>query len=113
MEVFVSLIIIVFGILQIVLFFKFWGMTNDIRKLTEHFCDTSQEQRLEDKKQEKEEVKEYDPRLDTIKPGDKVESIFDGKELIVDSIKNGKLFCKTGSFSGYRYFEKNEVKYIE
>lgn len=113
MELFVSLIIIVFGILQIVLFFKLWGMTNDIRRLTEHICVTSQEQQLENKKQEKEEVKEYDPRLDTIKPGDKVESIFDGRELIVDSIKNGKLFCKTGSFSGYKYYEKNEVKYIE
>ena len=38
MEAFVYLIIIVFGILQIILFFKLWGMTNDIRKLTEHFC---------------------------------------------------------------------------
>lgn len=39
MEAFVYLIIIVFGILQIILFFKLWGMTNDVRKLTEHFCD--------------------------------------------------------------------------
>jgi len=30
---FVSIIIIVFGILQIILFFKLWGMTNDVRKL--------------------------------------------------------------------------------
>lgn len=41
MEVFVSLIIIVFGILQIILFFKLWGMTKDVRKLTEHFCQKS------------------------------------------------------------------------
>ena len=30
MEAFVYLIIIVFGILQIILFFKLWGMTNDV-----------------------------------------------------------------------------------
>lgn len=30
---FVSIIIIVFGILQIILFFKIWGMTNDVKYL--------------------------------------------------------------------------------
>lgn len=29
----VSIIIIVFGILQIILFFKIWGMTNDISEI--------------------------------------------------------------------------------
>ena len=29
----ISIIAIVFGILQIVLFFKIWGMTNDVREL--------------------------------------------------------------------------------
>lgn len=29
----VSIIIIVFGILQIILFFKIWGMTNDVKKI--------------------------------------------------------------------------------
>lgn len=30
---FTSIIIIAFGILQIILFFKVWGMTNDVRKI--------------------------------------------------------------------------------
>ena len=30
---FVSIIIIIFGILQIILFFKMWGMTSDVRKI--------------------------------------------------------------------------------
>lgn len=30
---FVSIVIIVFGILQIVLFFKLWGMANDVKKI--------------------------------------------------------------------------------
>ena len=112
MEVFVSLIIIVFGVLQIILFFKLWGMTNDVRKLTEHFCDTPQEQHFETDNSESEK-EEYDQRLDTVKPGDKVELIFDGRELTIDSISNNKFFCKTGGFSGYRYFKKSEVRYIE
>lgn len=31
---FTGWVIIVFGILQIILFFKLWGMTNDVRKIT-------------------------------------------------------------------------------
>lgn len=37
MEGFLAIIILVFGVLQIILFFKIWGMTNNVRKLTEHF----------------------------------------------------------------------------
>ena len=33
MTLFVSIVIIVFGILQIILFFKLWGMTNDVKKI--------------------------------------------------------------------------------
>lgn len=37
----VSIILIVFGVLQIILFFKLWGMTNDVRQLKEHFVQES------------------------------------------------------------------------
>ena len=113
MEMFVSLIIIVFGILQIILFFKLWEMTNNVRMLTEHFCAVSQSQDTEKENLDVIENDEYDPRLDTIKPRDKVEDAFDGKELIVDSINGNRFFCNTGVFSGYKYFKKSEVKYIE
>ena len=33
METLLSIIFIVFGVLQIILFFKIWGMTNDIREM--------------------------------------------------------------------------------
>ncbi len=33
MFTFVGIIIIVFGVLQIILFFKMWGMTNDVKKM--------------------------------------------------------------------------------
>lgn len=37
--VFIVLIIIgiIFGVLQIILFFKLWGMTNDVRKIKEEY----------------------------------------------------------------------------
>lgn len=38
MEDFVTFLIILFGILQIVLLVKIWRMTDDVRKLKEHFC---------------------------------------------------------------------------
>lgn len=35
----VSIVIIVFGILQIILFFKLWGMTNDIREMKSKYME--------------------------------------------------------------------------
>ena len=36
----VSIIIIVFGVLQIILFFKIWGMTNDVKQIKESLPNT-------------------------------------------------------------------------
>lgn len=43
MEILVSFFIIVFGILQIILFFKIWEMTNNVKDLKVHFCDCEQQ----------------------------------------------------------------------
>ena len=112
---FLSLILIIFGVLQIILFFKIWGMTNDVKELKNHFCSIKQQnhataERIDNKPEW--EIEKYDKRLDTIVPGDKV-AIPGGKEVIVDSIDGNRLFCKTGALSGYKYFKKSEVKYIE
>lgn len=32
---FLSIVLLVFGVLQIILFFKLWGMTNDVKKIKE------------------------------------------------------------------------------
>lgn len=37
---FVSIVIIAFGILQIILFFKLWGMTNDVKKIKQQRDDS-------------------------------------------------------------------------
>ncbi len=36
-NIILAIILLVFGILQIILFFKIWGMTNDIRKIKDKF----------------------------------------------------------------------------
>nr|DAQ83203.1 MAG TPA: hypothetical protein [Caudoviricetes sp.] len=41
MTLFVSIVIIVFGILQIILFFKLWGMTNNIKELKKNYKENS------------------------------------------------------------------------
>lgn len=40
---FLSFIFLVFAVLQIILFFKIWGMTNDVRKLRKHFVSDLQD----------------------------------------------------------------------
>ena len=35
---FLSIVLLVFGVLQIILFFKVWGMTNNVQKIKEQLC---------------------------------------------------------------------------
>lgn len=46
---FLSIVLIVFGVLQIILFFKMWGMTNNVKEIKKRYFDE-----LEVRKQEKE-----------------------------------------------------------
>lgn len=38
-----AIVLIIFGILQIILFFKLWIMTDNVSKLTEHFCNKGEQ----------------------------------------------------------------------
>lgn len=40
METFVAVVIIVFSILQVILFFKLWGMTNDVNSIKARLSDS-------------------------------------------------------------------------
>lgn len=35
-NMFVAFVVIVFGLLQLILFFKIWGMTNNVREIKEY-----------------------------------------------------------------------------
>lgn len=38
MDGFIGFVCIIFGILNIILFFKVWGMCNDVKRMADHFC---------------------------------------------------------------------------
>lgn len=45
---FLTIVLIIFGVLQIILFFKMWGMTNDIREIRDKYLkDEDERQRNE------------------------------------------------------------------
>ena len=49
MEILLSIILLVFGILQVILFFKIWGMTNYIAEMNARFkaiCPTEEEKKI-------------------------------------------------------------------
>ena len=110
MGIFVSIIIIVFGILQIILFFKLWGMTDDVRKLTKHFCESSKPMIQAEGETP---MKDYDKRLDSVKKGDYVIRIFDGKKMLVSNIVGDKLVCSASLLSGADTYRKDQVKFLE
>ena len=45
---FLTIVLLVFGVLQIVLFFKIWGMTNDIREMRHKYLQDEDEKVLEE-----------------------------------------------------------------
>lgn len=58
---FLTIVLLIFGVLQIILFFKMWGMTNDIKEMRNKYL------KDEDAKRRKEA--EYDPEINKgIKP---------------------------------------------
>lgn len=42
----IGIVMLIFGILQIVLFFKLWGMSNDVRRLTDHFLKSDENENI-------------------------------------------------------------------
>ena len=45
---FLTIILLIFGVLQIILFFKVWGMTNDIREIRNKYLKDEDEKRREE-----------------------------------------------------------------
>ena len=50
---FLTIILLIFGVLQIILFFKEWGMTNDIKEIRNKY--------LKDEDEKRRQKAEYDP----------------------------------------------------
>lgn len=114
MTEFVTIILFIFGVLQIILFFKIWGMTNDVKRLANKFCsnDNNLSNTNDLVKKPCDGIPDNTPDGDVeISIGDKVIRRKDGKEMLVDRIVCGKYGCadlKTNKFiAGY---ERNEIR---
>lgn len=114
----VCIIALILGVLQIILFFKIWGMTNNVQRLTDKICAekptvlSSMAEHISTEDPVPAEQKAYDKGLDDVKKGDKIIRISDGAEMTVDEVGKGRFFCKTGSLSGYKWFSIYEVKTV-
>lgn len=117
---FMGLLMIAWGILEIILFFKIWGMTNDVRKLVNHFCGQTKPNKPEvDAKPfhipanpDDYELDDYDRRLDDVKVGDKVRRASDGKILEVVSVSEKALECRGGMLDGIHTYPKDALSIV-
>lgn len=75
MEMFLTIVTIGASVLQIILFFKVWGMTNDVKKIANKLCGDECEDEV----------------------GGKVKRLSDGKTLIIAKVEDGKYSCIDGA----------------
>lgn len=112
---FLMLLMIVWSILEIILFFKIWGMTNNVRKLTKQFCKQApkDEPKPIPTNPNDYELDDYDRRLDDVKVGDKVRRASDGKILEVVSVGEEALECRGGMLDGIHTYPKDALSIVE
>ena len=110
---------IVWSILCIILFFKVWGMCNNVKRLTDRLCDDlpyNQKPYSGHEQVRDEFIKEEAPNND-IKTHDIITRVEDGAIMEVIEIKDGKYRCKDafthqelGEFSRDEIRKKNKNK---
>lgn len=102
---FLTIVLLVFGVLQIILFFKLWGMTNDVAEL----------KRLAKKYLDSQKVKSINTKEDDIKVGDLVVELKTSKQMRVTGItKENKFECKiAGGIQSAGVFDKEEIELFE
>lgn len=99
MDIFIALLVVVWAILQIILFFKIWGMTNNVAKI------------LDILKNPKGDVMNEVSQGSRLEVGDVVYIIPKNKLSTIISINDGKIEC--ASMNGNFYdgvFSINELK---
>lgn len=107
----VAVIIIVFGILQIILFFKLWGMTNDVKIMKDMFFEFSSKSKNKIDVNEKVNT-EKDPSS-KFETGDLVVNIESGKQMRIKDIdpSAGIYGCYTNGGTVFEgNFKDSEIK---
>lgn len=120
MEPIAVILLVVWGILNIILFFKIWGATNDIAEMRKmmHSYTTPQ---IEDKiassvpSTEEQEVKDTEDVVQpnmmknlNLKAGDYVIRNIDNKEYKIEEIRPDGVLIYVGMFTGYQVLKPNE-----
>ena len=110
MDVLLSIVLLVFGILQVILFFKIWGMTNNVCKTKELMENYSQNNTSNSSKEVIEEIVE---ECDNIEVNDFVMEIKTQKEFKVKQIIGENKFECIERYGCVIYtFNKDEIKLI-
>lgn len=106
-----SIVFVIFGSLQIVLFFKLWGMTNDVSKIK----DFLEKLNKNDKEHINLPIKQHENKIvkrklpNNIKEGNKVIRLNDKQTMTVESIDDGQYFCKLSSGEECAYYTREEI----
>ena len=101
MNTLISLILVVFAILQIILFFKIWGMTNDIREIRDKYLKSDIKQIVEpqNKSNLKYELNELVVDLKT------------GRQMRIKEFKDNKYSCYINSGATFvGDFDESEIR---
>lgn len=100
----VSIIFVVFAILQIILFFKIWGMTNDVRVIKESLLARTREESPNREKVVSSSFSIGALVVDNAK----------GKQMRVKEIKDGKYACySNGGITFEGLFDESEIKLFQ
>lgn len=93
----IQIVVIAIAVLNIVLFFKLWGATNDIRKIRNEICKTSQVQEEKPTAPEVSKPTTSTPGKNGFRVGDWVTTKdTPDRVLYIDRINNvGEFVCKT------------------
>lgn len=93
----IQTVVIVIAVLNIILFFKLWGATNDIRKIRNEICKTSQIQEEKPVATEVRKPATSTPKGNSFNVGDWVTTKdTPDRVLYIDRINNvGEFVCKT------------------
>jgi len=103
---FTGVIIIVFGILQIILFFKLWGMTDDIKTIKDKYLESSSNNPIATEVTKKTSESKFEV-------GALVVNIKSGKQMRIAEINSttGKYKCySNGGMFPEDNFDESEIK---
>lgn len=111
METFLAIILIIFGVLQIILFFKMWVMTDNVKEIRDKIVGniTNRPSYYEDQQEPKRKFKDEGHAI-IIATGQRI--------IIYGMTKDGKYKCYSGSSVSHLgkyegFYDETELKYVK